>query len=283
MYIHQRESQHRDKMSVRSSRKLLRALLTHHTTSCQNVAHQTNNFPKPGPGQIGLISSFTSRGFVSQNLKKITASKDLCDKSRNTSQQQTFDDDFPDIDKKETKVVIREPESGTGGRRNAAPLVLLFGWGGSSHKNLGKYADIYLEAGATTAQYVLPSRHVIRDTAQVPRLMDHVLRRLEAVNIYQRPVYVHCLSDTGIMCYQGMMVSNAESSRMERIQIRGVVWDSCPGPRPEITVPRVAALMLVNYFCCRRDKMTVRDSAYSSYRSSVCCLGIEAHDTSLDS
>ena len=220
---------------------------------------------------------------MSQNLKKITASKDLCDKRRNTSQQQTFDDDFPDIDKKETKVVIREPESGTGGRRNAAPLVLLFGWGGASHKNLGKYADIYLEAGATTAQYVLPSRHVIRDTAQVPRLMDHVLRRLEAVNIYQRPVYVHCLSDTGIMCYQGMMVSNAESSRMERIRIRGVVWDSCPGPRPEITVPRVAALMLVNYFCCRRDKMTVRDSAYSSYRSSVCILVIEAHVTILDS
>ena len=22
------------------------------------------------------------------------------------------------------------------------------------------------------------------------------------MNIYQRPVYVHCLSDTGIMCYQ---------------------------------------------------------------------------------
>ena len=78
-----------------------------------------------------------------------------------------------------------------------------------------------------------------------------------------------------------MMVSNAESSRMERLRVAGVVWvsqsepsiiltdqsqDSCPGPRPEITVPRVAALMLVNYFCCRRDKMTVRDSAYSSYR-----------------
>lgn len=203
---------------------------------------------------------------MSQNLKNnTTASEDSRGKRRNTSQQQTFDDDFPAIDQKETKVVIREPESADG-RRDSRPLVLLFGWGGASHKNLSKYADIYLEAGATTAQYVLPSRHVLRDTAQVPRLMDHVLRRLEAVNIYQRPVYVHCLSDTGIMCYQGMMVSNAESSRMERIRIRGVVWDSCPGPRPEITVPRVAALMLVNYFCCRRDKMTVQDSVYSSYR-----------------
>ena len=214
-----------------------------------------------------ISSSFTSRGFVSQNLKKnITVSEDSCGKLLPKSQQQSFDDDFPAINKKETKVVIREPEPTTA-NGNTGPLVLLFGWGGASHKNLGKYADIYLEAGATTAQYVLPSRHVIRDTAQVPRLMDHVLRRLEAVNIYQRPVYIHCLSDTGIMCYQGMMVSNAESSRMEKIRIRGVVWDSCPGPRPEITAPRVAALMLVNYFCCRRDKMTVRDSAHSSYRS----------------
>lgn len=249
-------------MSVRSSRNLFKALISHQTSTCRNVA-QTNNFPQ----NLRLItSSFTSRGFVSQNLKNnTTASEDSRGKRRNTSQQQTFDDDFPAIDQKETKVVIREPESADG-RRDSRPLVLLFGWGGASHKNLSKYADIYLEAGATTAQYVLPSRHVLRDTAQVPRLMDHVLRRLEAVNIYHRPVYVHCLSDTGIMCYQGMMVSNAESSRMERIRIRGVVWDSCPGPRPEITVPRVAALMLVNYFCCRRDKMTVQDSLYSSYR-----------------
>ena len=253
-------------MSVRSSRNLFKALISHQTSICRNVA-QTNNFPTNQ--QIKLIaSSFTSRGFVSQNLKNnitATASKDSRGKIRITSQQQTFDDDFPAIDPKETKVDIREPDS-AGGSRDSRPLVLLFGWGGASHKNLSKYADIYLEAGATTAQYVLPSRHVLRDTAQVPRLMDHVLRRLEAVNIYQRPVYVHCLSDTGIMCYQGMMVSNSESSRMERIRIRGVVWDSCPGPRPEITVPRVAALMLVNYFCCRRDKMTVQDSVYSSYR-----------------
>ena len=54
--------------------------------------------------------------------------------------------------------------------------------------------------------------------------------------------------------------------RKKRINIRGVVWDSCCGPRAEITVPRVAALLVVNWFCCRRDKMTCRDAFNDCWR-----------------
>ena len=54
--------------------------------------------------------------------------------------------------------------------------------------------------------------------------------------------------------------------RMKRINIRGVVWDSCCGPRPEITLPRVAALLVVNWFCCRRDKMTYSESFHDCWR-----------------
>ena len=53
---------------------------------------------------------------------------------------------------------------------------------------------------------------------------------------------------------------------MKRINIRGVVWDSCCGPRPEITIPRVAALLVVNWFCCRRDKMTYGESFNDCWR-----------------
>lgn len=43
--------------------------------------------------------------------------------------------------------------------------------------------------------------------------MENILRQLEKAGVYNRQVYVHCLSDTGVMCYQGMMVSNKNSSR----------------------------------------------------------------------
>lgn len=144
--------------------------------------------------------------------------------------------------------------------------MLLYGWGGASHKNLAKYAEIYLNGGCTTVQYTLPSSYLFRHTEHIPRLMDNILRQLEKVDIYNRQVYIHCLSDTGIMCYQGMMVSNQQSARMKRINIRGVVWDSCCGPRPEITVSRVAALLVVNWMCCLKDKMTMTESLNSSYR-----------------
>ena len=189
-------------------------------------------------------SCYVSKGLVTQNVKQISYKLENQEK-------------FAVIKPSETKLVIKEPVE----PRRKAPLVLLFGWGGASHKNLAKYADIYLEAGCTTAQYVLSTRHLFRDTAQIPELMGKLLQQLEDVNIYNRQVYVHCLSDTGVMCYQGIMVS-----KQKRINVRGVVWDSCPGPRPEITVSRVAALLLVNWFCCLRDNQTMMEALSSSYR-----------------
>ena len=44
---------------------------------------------------------------------------------------------------------------------------LIFHQSGASHKNLSKYADIYVNSGCVTAQYSLPTRWVFRDTAQV--------------------------------------------------------------------------------------------------------------------
>ena len=50
---------------------------------------------------------------------------------------------------------------------------------------------------------MLPSRHVFLDTAQTPHLMDHILPQLDSqLDIFNRPIYIHCLSDTGVMCYQ---------------------------------------------------------------------------------
>ena len=38
------------------------------------------------------------------------------------------------------------------------PVAIIFGWGGSSHKNVSKYSAIYHRAGCITVQYVLATR-----------------------------------------------------------------------------------------------------------------------------
>ena len=72
---------------------------------------------------------------ISQNLSSI---------------QHKFEDMFPAIEHQETKIVVKEPSTNIGGGRS--PLVLVFGWGGASHKNLAKYSALYLGVGCTTVQ-----------------------------------------------------------------------------------------------------------------------------------
>jgi len=142
------------------------------------------------------------------------------------------------------------------------PLALVLGWAGATHKNLTKYSSMYQRQGCTTAQLTLPTRHVFRDTHELPEVMSSVVSQLESVGVRERPVIVHCLSDTGAMCYQGL----ALATRGHRLDIRGVVWDSSPGPRPEITAPCVAALLAINWFCARRDGFTLPGAWSSCYR-----------------
>merc|ERR1712227_1121776 len=215
----------RVRMSVTCARSIARTVSSR---SFQQCLWSNTSFQHQVQIQSRCLSfSFISRGLVSQNVKQSRKVQN------NGLEERDINKDCPEIRPEHTKLVIREPKEA----RRKSPLVLLFGWGGASHKNLGKY------------------------TEHIPKLMDNILIQLEKVDIYNRQVYVHCLSDTGVMCYQGMMVSTKTS-----INVRGVVWDSCCGPRPEITVSRVAALLVVNWMCSLRDKMTMVESINSSYR-----------------
>merc|ERR1739838_213152 len=172
----------------------------------------------------------------------------------------------PQITKKEAKIVVNEPEASIM-PISEKPIALIFGWGGSSYKNINKYSSIYREAGCTTVQYVLPTRHLFRDTEQIPDLMDIVLTQLEEYNILDRPVYIHCLCDTGVMCYQGLDLTARTTGR--NLDIQGVVWDSCPGPFPEVTVVRVFVFTTVFLLCVLRDlttgEVSLKESLLSSY------------------
>jgi len=211
-------------------------------------------------------SAFVSRGFVSKNVNLKNEEGAAIQKLELLVENIYSQEEFPKISKNEAKMHIQDPENTDSQMVNDNPIVLLFGWGGANHKNLSKYSSIYLGAGFTTVQYILPTRHIFRDTAQIPEVMGNLLMQLEKVDIYERPVYVHCLSDTGIMCYQGMDVVRRRSSKMKSMDVRGVIWDSSCGPRPQITVPRVLALLVVNWFCSMRDGIGMAKSLNSSYR-----------------
>lgn len=81
-------------------------------------------------------SSFVSQGLVSKNVKDVGRSR-----SKSSPEQK-----FAEIKSSETEVVIQHPED----VKKNSPLVLLYGWGGASHKNLSKYADIYLQVNDLT-------------------------------------------------------------------------------------------------------------------------------------
>ena len=124
--------------------------------------------------------------------------------SNNPSPQLRHGNDLNDFTSVvEKNVLIRTPSENLDNTQDR-PLSFLFGWAGANHKNLSKYSDIHLGRGHTTAQLLLPTNFVFRHTEQVPELMMTVLEHLvkSGVSISERPVYVHCLSDTGVMCYQ---------------------------------------------------------------------------------
>merc|ERR1739844_864203 len=100
---------------------------------------------------------------------------------------------MPQLTEKEVLILITEPNE-CDQTLSRAPIALIFGWGGSSHKNVEKYSSIYSKSGCTTVQYVLPTRHLFRDT--------------------------------GVMCYQGLDIAVKRSNKS--LDIQGVVWDSCP-------------------------------------------------------
>ena len=144
------------------------------------------------------------------------------------------------------------------------PLVFIFGWAGSTEKNLDKYAEIYRKAGCDTLSYILPTRFIFSCTAEVPHLSRRLLDIVDKEGLAKRPVFFHNLSDTGLMAYQGVDKVCREARR--NLDIKGSILDSCPGPRPKASLPRYAALMAVNYFCSRRDGQSRSEAATDSWR-----------------
>jgi len=141
------------------------------------------------------------------------------------------------------------------------PMVVLFGWAGAKHKHLDKYSKVYRDLGCDTLQYILPTRFIFRHTDQVPEALGEVASHLSS---NPRPLAVHCLSDTGVMTAQGL--SLALASQEIPFKPAGIVWDSCPGPRPVVTIPRGLVLCIINWLSRMRDGMPLWQAVTSSGR-----------------
>ena len=48
-----------------------------------------------------------------------------------------------------------------------------------------------------------------RDTGEVPEVMSLVWQQLEEAGLADRHLFIQCLSDTGVMCYQGLDIALA--------------------------------------------------------------------------
>ena len=113
---------------------------------------------------------------------------------------------------------------------------------------------MYQGLGCDTLQYILPTRFIFRHTEQVHQAVEEVAKYLKQRGLSQ-PTAVHCLSDTGCMCFQGLNI--ATFSQGFPLTPRGVVWDSCPGPRPVVTIPKGLVLCIINWLSRMRDGMSV--------------------------
>eukprot|EP00092_Neocalanus_flemingeri_P032431 GFUD01035272.1.p1 GENE.GFUD01035272.1~~GFUD01035272.1.p1 ORF type:complete len:333 (-),score=52.26 GFUD01035272.1:207-1205(-) len=154
---------------------------------------------------------------------------------------------------------LTEPQYGN----QVEPLVIILGWAGATHKNLSKYSQVYRERGCGTLQYILPTRFIFRHTEQVHEAVDDITRYLKKRGL-STPIAIHCLSDTGVMCFQGLSISSVINGFP--LHPHGIVWDSCPGPRPHVTIPRGLVLCIINWMSRMRDGMSVGKALTSSYQ-----------------
>ena len=58
----------------------------------------------------------------------------------------------------------------------------------------------------------------------------------------------------GVMVNQGLHIVLEEEEKS--LDIRGCILDSCPGQRPQLTIPKLIALLIVNWVCGFRDGLS---------------------------
>lgn len=137
---------------------------------------------------------------------------------------------------------------------SSKPIVFLFGWAGSTDKLINKYADIYHKTmDCNTLTCILPTKYIFFHNDKIPEIATNFLSFVKDQGLRGNNILIHCFSDTGLMVYHGFQKVLMNDPEKYNFNIRGCVYDSCPGPIAEVNATRMMALLTVLAYCCRRD------------------------------
>nr|CAB3267107.1 transmembrane protein 53 [Phallusia mammillata] len=108
------------------------------------------------------------------------------------------------------------------------PVVYLLGWGGSTPKQVAKYADIYLRKQCVTIAVAQPGKAQFFEHPRSPKKEIRARRSPQLLvdnNLSANPVLLHVFSNAGYLHYGVLTKILKEHQR----NIIGSVFDSCPG------------------------------------------------------
>lgn len=112
-------------------------------------------------------------------------------------------------------------------------IVILLGWSGSSHKNLGKYSQIYQKKGFSTIQVIQEPVSIfgLKDTNN---LMQNVLKSMDLHFDFSNTkekfsIIFHVFSNGGFVRFFKTMEYLEEKYTHWKPFIKGIFFDSCPG------------------------------------------------------
>ena len=120
---------------------------------------------------------------------------------------------------------------------------------------------MYRNLGCGTLQYILPTRFIFKHSEQTHEAVEDIAKYIRERGV-STPIAIHCLSDTGCMSFQGLSIASVIQGAP--LYPQGIVWDSCPGPRPHVTIPRGLILCIINWMSRMRDGMSMGQAVSSS-------------------
>lgn len=139
---------------------------------------------------------------------------------------------FPNPNKKNTNFIQQEK----------TPIVILFGWAGCQDRYLRKYSQMYEDIGLITLRYCAPVKVLFWKRNELRKITERIVKLLIDMNFDNHPVVVHCFSNGGAFLYRNFLLALRGSPKP--IKVKGVIYDSGPGPRRFMSLFRAISAII---------------------------------------
>ncbi|KAB0791427.1 hypothetical protein PPYR_03227 [Photinus pyralis] len=122
------------------------------------------------------------------------------------------------------------------------PIVILFGWAGCQDRYLRKYSQLYEEWGLITLRYCAPVKFILWKRNELRKIGERIVKLLVDMNFESHPVVVHCFSNGGAFLYHNFVLALRHAPKP--IKVKGVIFDSGPGPRRFVSLYRAISAII---------------------------------------